>query len=77
MTTTMMMTERIKMKTIFTYKGKEYGYRVIRGKIYNIDISNEIDKELAHILNSAEFHDISKEDQKALFDEKMRLSHQY
>jgi len=63
------------MKKIFTFKGKKYGYRVIRGRVCNIDISNEVDSELAHLLNSTENYDISKEDQKALFDEKMRLSH--
>lgn len=63
------------MKKIFTFKGKEYGYRVVRGKVCNINISNEVDKELSHIVNSAEYYDVSEENQKALFDEKMRLSH--
>lgn len=64
------------MKKLFSFKGKEYGYIIIRGKVYNIDISNEIDKEFAQVLNSAELYDVSEEEQKALFDEKMRLSHQ-
>ncbi len=63
------------MKKIFTFKSKEYGYRVINGHVHNINISSEVDRELAKILNRAEYYDIPKEDQKALFDEKMRLSH--
>ncbi len=63
------------MKKIFTFKGKEYGYKVINGHVHNINISSEVDKELAKLLNRVECYDIPKEDQKVLFDEKMRLSH--
>ena len=63
------------MKTLFTFKDQSFGYQLINGKIHNIHISNKLPIELIDIINSAEYEDISEEDKKALFDEKMHLSH--
>ena len=73
--TIMMMIERLVMKKIFTFKSKEYGYKVIHSQVYTYNISNSIDETLAKSLISAEFYDISEEDRKSLFDEKMWLAH--
>lgn len=64
------------MKPIFKFKNKEFGYRIINGKVRNIRINDEMPEELlALVIDSAEYHDVSEEVKQELFDEKMKLSH--
>lgn len=71
----MMMTRRMKMKAIFTYRGREYGYRLINGHVYNYNILNEWNKAITKSSQSAEYCDMSDEDKEALVREKMELCH--
>ncbi len=69
------MTKGISMKKIFTFKDQEFGYRVINGHVHNINISNEIEKELVRLLNRTEYYDIPKVEKELLKREKIELSH--
>jgi len=72
-----MMIKGTSMKKIFTFKGQKFGYRIINGCVHNINISSEVDKELAKLLNRAEYYDIPDDDKKILVREKMELCHDY
>ena len=65
------------MKAIFRYKGKEYGYRLLNGHVYNYKILDEWNEAIAKFSKSAEYYDILDEDKEALIREKMELCHDY